>query len=495
LKHSVAFQASNSAMAPKAKPAATPGKAKAEAKSKPKKVKEEASPEDSIPKVAKPDPKEYETRLEAVQYDIEALQKKQTELNARISERSGGKDDYMTKRNELRAELEKWSGLMDDCKAKKDEIQKMLGDKRQENTEMRANLNKLKKTIGFTNETEIDDRIAEIEHRIQTDTMPLKEEKQLLTEIQVLRRNRPKVANVLKLEANIQMDDRTSYREQMKHLNEEMAALFEEKKKVSEQFKELNETRKQQTGDLPELIAQRDDFSKEIGENIRLRNEIRAEKRQAEQDFYAYQAELRKIKQDRAAEERNKRQQEYEERKRMREAEKLDDQPHVAEITLIEQTILYCKSLTQAKSVEQKEEKKSTVYDNPENTVVLKKDEAEEEFYFAPTKGKKNKSKTKNKGSETSGKPIKHNAETFNLFDKLKLNAPITTDDIPGLLEQLEVQLAEYKDKVKEWEVKREEMKRKILDGEPLDEEEKDTGGGEDEQAAENDEPEAEADE
>jgi chromosome segregation ATPase len=104
-------------MAPKAKPAAA--KAKADAKAKPKKVKEEASPEDIIPKVAKPDPKEYETRLEAVQFDIEGLQKKQSDLNARISERSGGKDDYMSKRNELRAELDKWSGLMDDCKSKK----------------------------------------------------------------------------------------------------------------------------------------------------------------------------------------------------------------------------------------------------------------------------------------------------------------------------------------------------------------------------------------
>jgi hypothetical protein len=361
--------------------------------------------------------------------------------------------------------------------------------------DMRSQLNKMKKSIGFTNEAEIDQRIAEIENRIQTETNSLKEEKQMLLEIQVLKKNRPKVGNVLNLEAAMANNDRgVNYKEQIKTLNEEMAKYFEEKKKVSEQFKELNETRKQQTGDLPDLITQRDEISKEIGEKIRERNEIRAEKRQAEQDFYAYQAELRKIKQDRAAEERNKRQQEYEERKRMREAEKLDDQPYVAEITLIEQTILYCKSLTQAKSVEQKEEKKSAVYDNPENTVVFKKDEAEEDFYFAPTKVKKNKSKAKNKGSEASGKPIKHNAETFNLFDKLKLDAPITTDDIPGLLEKLEVQLAEYKDKVKEWEVKREEMKRKILDGEPLEEEATgEAGEGEEENIAEKDEDEAEA--
>jgi len=41
----------------------------------------------------------------------------------------------------------------------------------------------------------------------------------------------------------------------------------------------------------------------------------------------------------------------------------------------------------------------------------------------------------------------------------------LTTADIPALLEKLEVQLEEYKAKVKEWEDKREDMKKAILDG------------------------------
>merc|ERR1712190_248672 len=81
-----------------------------------------------------------------------------------------------------------------------------------------------------------------------------------------------------------------------------------------------------------------------------------------------------------------------------------------------------------------------------------------------PTKVKKGKAKKGGK-SEVSSKPIKHNAETFRLFDQLKLNAPITTAEIPALLEELEKQLESYKEKVKEWEVKREEMKRKIMEG------------------------------
>merc|ERR1719258_766772 len=92
-----------------------------------------------------------------------------------------------------------------------------------------------------------------------------------------------------------------------------------------------------------------------------------------------------------------------------------------------------------------------------------KKKDRDEEFYFAPTakgkKGKTNKDKKKD-----SAKSIKHNAETFRLFEKLKLNAPITTEEIPDLLTKLEAQKEDYEAKVKEWELKRGEMKRKILE-------------------------------
>merc|ERR1712060_12731 len=135
-------------------------------------------------------------------------------------------------------------------------------------------------------------------------------------------------------------------------------------------------------------------------------------------------------------------------------------------ITLVEQTILFCKGLVQSKGKEQKVDEKKTVFDNPDNTEVLVKKEDRDEYYFVPTTKKKGKSKQKkDEGDATGNKPIKHNAETFRLFDQLKLDAPITTADIPGILEKLEEKLEMYKGKVKDWEEKREEKKRQILEG------------------------------
>merc|ERR1712139_494205 len=105
--------------------------------------------------------------------------------------------------------------------------------------------------------------------------------------------------------------------------------------------------------------------------------------------------------------------------------------------------------------------------------VVLSKENREEEFYFAPTKGKAAKKKAG--AAKSKGTNIKHNVETFRLFESLKLDAPITTDDVPPLLEKLEEQLKDYLAKVKVWEENRDEMKRKILEGieEPEEAEEK----------------------
>merc|ERR1712127_149003 len=119
-----------------------------------------------------------------------------------------------------------------------------------------------------------------------------------------------------------------------------------------------------------------------------------------------------------------------------------------------------------------KEEKKETAHTNPEGTEVMQsKQDRDEEYYYAPTAAKK-KNGSKNKGGkEGAAKPIKHNAETFKLFDKLKLTAPITTEDIPAKLEALEAQLASYQEKVKAWEINRDMLKEKILKGEAIEEE------------------------
>ncbi|CAE7768924.1 unnamed protein product [Symbiodinium microadriaticum] len=451
--------------APKAKAAAAKAdpKPKAEGKAKAKVKKEEQ--EDDKPKVPQPNKEEFDAKSEKIQEEINKLQDKQKKLTEKIQERSGGKEEFYAKKAELRAQLDvitdKINGLME----KKDEINKAVGNKREEGREMRSQLNSMKKTVGFTSQQEINNRIATIEFQLCTESVPLKEEKKLLAEIQTLKKNRSKVDTMNTMEQNLaNFDPGMSMKEQKDAINADIAQFRDEKKKIQDQMTELSEARKTQLGPIEEIQNERNAIGEKLRAKFEERNALRDEYRQQEREYWAYQQELRKARQERYAAEKAEKQKEYDLRRKQREAEKLDEQPYVAEITLIEQTIKYCKGLVQSKTEEKKDEKKEVEYNNPDGAeILLRKEDRDEEFYFAPTKAGK-KGKNKNKG----------------LFDQLKLDAPLSTEQVPALLEELEKhlgqsshfgvetfsrQLGEFQGKVKEWEEKREDMKKAILEG------------------------------
>jgi len=440
--------------------AAAKGKAKAKAAKKPEKEEEP-----DIEKVEQPDRQALDDALNKISEKISELQMKTAELSTKIAERSGGKDDFVAKKSELRGKLDELSGKINSLIGRKGELQTAIGDKRQEGVEMRSQLNKMKKSIGFTSETEIDERIASLEFKLWTDTISLKEEKEMLKEMQELRRNRPKVSQVNRMEDSLQnRDSGRSYKEQIEVINQQVAVFKEAKKQVNEEFSALMDGRKEQMGDLPKIFEQRDELNKQIQELIKERNVVKDDFRQKEREYNAYKNELRNARMEKIAEERSAREAEFAKARRLKMAEKMDTQPYIQEMTLVEQTILFCKNLVASKGPEKEEEKKEIEHNNPDGTQVLARKEDREEFYFVPTAKKKSKGKNKSSKADGASKAIKHNAATFSLFDALKVDAPITTDDIPATLEKLEAKLDDYTEKVKQWEEQREELKRKILE-------------------------------
>merc|ERR1711920_980463 len=223
---------------------------------------------------------------------------------------------------------------------------------------------------------------------------------------------------------------------------------------------------KAKLGDVPQWFDERAKIGEQVQAKVQEKNAIRDEFKAKEREYYQYLAEVRKARQEKVQEERMAWQKERDQQNKIKKAERLEDQPYVAEITLIEQTIKFCETLTQKKGEKAEEEKKETTHNNPDGTeVLMKKEDRDGEYYFAPTAKAPKRRAKKSAGGEGSAKPIKHNAETFRLFDQLKLNAPITTDEVPALLEKLTAQLEDYQQKVKQWEETKEEKKKKILEG------------------------------
>ena len=103
--------------------------------------------------------------------------------------------------------------------------------------------------------------------------------------------------------------------------------------------------RKSEMGDMDPIIAEKEEISKRIPETMPERNTLRDEFRTKEQEYRKYMNEVRAERQKKLKEKCEPRNKEYDLVRRQRAADKLDEQPHVAEMTLIEQTMAFCKSL------------------------------------------------------------------------------------------------------------------------------------------------------
>merc|ERR1712166_602559 len=102
-------------------------------------------------------------------------------------------DSFFSKKAVIRAELDEVSGKMNILQEQKESINKALGDRTAESAEMKTAVNKMKKSIGFTSEADIDERIRQIEDKMQHESLSLKQEKDYMVEIKELKKNKPKV--------------------------------------------------------------------------------------------------------------------------------------------------------------------------------------------------------------------------------------------------------------------------------------------------------------
>merc|ERR1712019_27312 len=117
-------------------------------------------------------------------------------------------------------------------------------------------------------------------------------------------------------------------------------------------------------GDMSEVMEKREAIQKKVAELIGEKNKLRDEHRQAMQDYKAWQAEQRRLRQEKYQAERKEQEQAWKLQKMQKEVEKLDENPYVSQITLIEQTVQFCKGLLPQEAAEAKEEKKETVFNH-----------------------------------------------------------------------------------------------------------------------------------
>lgn len=429
-----------------------------------KKVKEETTEDKTDLRAQQPDKAEFDEQVAKIQKVIDDFQKRQKELSKKISEENVGKnDENYQERMDLKHQLEQLQARIQELEGARKLASDKLDEGRQNQRNQRQELEKMKKFNGFKNEDEIDDRIASIEFKMWTGSMSLNEEKACLREISDLKKLRPQVTRVKAKEAQMSNQDfGTEHKENIELVKDQLNQYRDARKVVADRLHKLNQERSEAYTKVSHFVQERKQISEQITAKIEERNQLREAFREKERAYQQLRRAAQEERYQREAEERAARDLKRKEDQFRREADKLDLNPHQDMITLIDQTLTYCKSLCPEDN-DQQQEKKQVVHDLGEGlTILARKEEREDEFFYVATA--KKKSKGKSSAKKEGPKMIKHNAMTFGLFDKLGLNAPMNTGDVPALIEELKGKMSEFEEKTREWQATKEEKRRELLE-------------------------------
>jgi len=438
-------------MAPKKAPAA-----KAAAKDeKPKKQEVSAElkaikeKEKAIAKVEPPSREEKDAAEAKIQTVIDGLQDKVKKLTSEINEKSHGKEEHFRMKEEIKAKLDEYSAKIDELQKAKDREIGGIQEKQNESKNRRQELNKMKKNLGFDDIKAIDEKIRELEFRMQTESLSLKQEKELMIKIKELKASRPLVTKYEKMEQSMGPANVDAARMSVDEIKKQISEVRDAKSLQQQALGKLIEARKKVMGDVPELYEKRDGIRAQINEKYSELKEMRDKFRAEQNAFNQYLQEVRVIRNERYAIERKERAEQYEQRRNEPAPDAagagdalMSDVPFLSDLTYLDNLTNYLEGLKP-----KEEEKKETVAEleikaGKGETVLLCKGAREEEFFFAPTKKKQLKKK-----GEGKAKALKHDMTTLGFFSQYKITPPVDTAGIGKALEEVNAKIAEFKAK------------------------------------------------
>lgn len=442
---------------------------KADAKpEKAKGGKKEASSDLSL-KPPKPSREDFDEKKKVVDSVVEELRKELQKYTTKITECQYGKEDFDTQKEECYARLTETRQAIDDLKQKKDDLQQKLRMRKQQQREAQKETNDLKKDMKELNEQNLEDRIAEIEYRMNVDSMSLAEEKKLMVEIKALKAKRPEVQKKAKKLEELQAagegtavvdGEQKTTEEELTEVKKELDEWIKKRDEQKEDINALKAEREKQTGPIKEYIDARNSVKEKLTEQQNKLKGLWDEFKAAQRIYNEWDKKQRELQKSKLEEERARADELWFARQAKEELEKGMEKPFFEEISNLEQTIAFCKGflnddedMEAVDPEEAKAEKKEKLDGFVQGaTVMLSKKDRDADMYFEGKKGKKGKKM--NKAQKAKPKTITHTAATFKIFSELKVSAPMTVDDIPAVLTKLNASLEEYNEKIQEWETK-----------------------------------------
>ncbi|KAK4051006.1 multicopy suppressor of BFA (Brefeldin A) [Microbotryomycetes sp. JL201] len=423
----------------------------------------------------KPDKAAYDAEQDALRKQIDVLQQKQTEVKNKIASVSGRGPNQERKQalrqelDQLRAEQARLKGgrgkTLDQVKTMQDNVGKRIKD-----------LQAAKAKAPFKSVAEVDNQIKSLERQVESGTMKLVDEKKALAEISNLKKQRKTVESFGEQQAAIDAEK--------KKIDEIRASLDDpEAKAISDKFNEvraeldkINKAQDEASKGRDALYDERNAISKELDGLFAKKKESVAAFRAANDKYYQKMNEdrakrLERQRAERAAIEESKRnevnQRLLEEARAPAFEREIEDcrtlitalQKRVGIAPTHEMNGSGSSSLLDRKSIAGVPELEVRKVDTeaPKGAVALKKKGEQEEESWGGFGGGSKKSKKGGNKKQTLTAAVEDadtkKDESLNLpFTTLSalltlgIAAPLTVNEIPRAIEQLELKLKYFRD-------------------------------------------------
>ncbi|KAI7901718.1 uncharacterized protein BX663DRAFT_513809 [Cokeromyces recurvatus] len=390
--------------------------------------------------VKKPNKEEHKKTIEAINANIERIQKQYNVMKEKIAKLPPKQDN--TRREEILNELaeirDKQAELKKTRKAVHDQLDAI-------NESIRKKVSSIKgfqSRIPYKTTEEVDIRIAELERKIEAGVR-IVEEKKMLQEITLLKRNRLSVEDVDAQQTAIDRE-REIYNELKKNIDEsEAKRLSDRYEQLDAEFKKLNIEQNKQREARNKLYEERNQFKKQLDDEYNKLRSTRDEYRKNNNEYFDFLNKLKEYK--REQEQLRKQQEEMEKRQ-----EALKQELELASLPAFESEIALCDNLaiflegfliSDNKSNANSDEAHPNVTDNAFEGMVIKKRDDENFFVGKPIKKKQQKNKeTKEKKDDSLKIPL----ATMEAFFDIKVTVPTKVSEIPATLKKLKERKAYY---------------------------------------------------
>eukprot|EP00299_Pterocystis_sp_00344_P007685 c2598_g1_i1.p1 GENE.c2598_g1_i1~~c2598_g1_i1.p1 ORF type:complete len:480 (+),score=142.98 c2598_g1_i1:52-1440(+) len=404
-------------------------------------------------KVEKPNREEFdklvkglEEKIQANKDIVEDVKKKLDHINQSKEKGEKEVDPEEKKLKELKAVTQKVN-----------ETRKELFEQQKKNKAIRDQLRdqfdqtrKTFKDLDCPSLEHLEKKIRELEYHLTTNSLTLREEKQVLSDIKGLNSSKKMFSELENVRAAKERADAQG-KEISQKLDVAKAEFEKAKAEEDAQFALVTSKREKKSNvrsEVPALLAKRNTAKEDI-------NKLYDELKQARAEFQKKENAFRKYQNERYKELKEKRQAEFEQRKqeqKIRQLEKDEEKfenLHSNEFASIDQLISYLNKYLADNQDEKEEDSKASAAPTklPEGATLIGKAARgfDDDIFGTKAKGKAAPAKKQAKKKTTT---LVHDLHFLQEFQTLKVEAPLTLDAIPTAVERLNARKSELqKDK------------------------------------------------